>query len=178
MEQDTSSRAEHNKPFIRRALIYDAGELACVYVRSWRESYRKLLPAAVLDGLDVERQQKAWRRDLAPRDPSHTFAACAGEKIVGFCAVGPNRARKSRYLSEMYVLYILRSHQNLGLGRKLFEAGYNDLKARGFGRMEVRVLAKNPANDFYRHMGGQRLGVSGIKMGGRAMNEVSYGWKA
>ena len=163
---------------IRRARLTDAGELACVYVRTWRESYKKLLPASVLDGLDVKRQQKAWRRDLAPRDPSRTFCASEGEKIVGFCAVGPNRARKSQYQSEMYVLYLLRSHQNLGLGRKLFEAGYGDLKVRGFGDMEIRVLAQNPANDFYRHMGGQWLGVSGIKMGGRAMREVSYGWNA
>ena len=63
MEQDAASRAEQNKPLIRRARLTDAGELACVYVRTWRESYKKLLPASVLDGLDVKRQQKAWRRD-------------------------------------------------------------------------------------------------------------------
>ncbi len=163
---------------IRRAHAHDAAELACVYVRSWRQAYAKLLPARVLDGLDVARQTRAWRRDLAPRDPTRVFAACVGEKIVGFCAVGPNRARRATHPGELYVIYLLAGHQGAGLGRALFERGRADLAQRGLGRMLVWVLAGNPATGFYGRMGGRFLAQRPIKMGGRALIEQAYGWDA
>lgn len=43
------------------------------------------------------------------------------------------------------------------LGKKLFEAGIQELKNMGFNKMIVGCLANNPSNDFYKHMGGKLI---------------------
>ena len=72
-------------PAIRPALLADAAAIAEVHVQAWRETYRGLMPDAVLAGLSVEKRVRAWSEMLAagPQAPTILVVEDAG-RIVGF----------------------------------------------------------------------------------------------
>jgi len=43
--------------------------------------------------------------------------------------------------------------------------------------MYLWVLADNPAAGFYRHMGGRELRRKMLEIGGKALEEIAYGWE-
>src|SRR5262249_25571594 len=50
---------------IRRARASDAGTIAQVHVRSWRESYRGIVPDGYLAQMSVAAHERQWRQSLA-----------------------------------------------------------------------------------------------------------------
>lgn len=42
--------------------------------------------------------------------------------------------------------------------------------------MRVWVLENNPAEEFYRRLGGQRVGEKALTMAGQSFTEVTYAW--
>ena len=46
----------------------------------------------------------------------------------------------------------------------------------GFTSMCVWVLARNPAREFYEHLGGVELSSRDIGLGGRQLEEICYLW--
>ena len=49
---------------IRAATVADARAIAEVHVEGWRWGYRDLLPATVLDALDVDEREAWWAANL------------------------------------------------------------------------------------------------------------------
>jgi hypothetical protein len=47
--------------FLRPATPADAAAVAYVHVQAWRETYRGIMPDAVLEGPSVEERARAWR---------------------------------------------------------------------------------------------------------------------
>jgi hypothetical protein len=42
--------------------------------------------------------------------------------------------------------------------------------------MYVWVLRENPSRGFYEHLGGTTLNACEIEIGGKSLEELSYGW--
>lgn len=165
---------------IRVATPADAPAIADVHVASWRSSYAALLDAAYLTSLDVAERTAAWNRRLA--NPAlHTVVALAGEAIVGFSCAGPNRdASASHVRGEVYAIYLREEAKGQGLGRALFAASLDWLRAHRMWPLRVWVFAENPrARAFYAAMGGVLTGEpKKIELAGRAYAEVAYDWLA
>lgn len=47
----------------------------------------------------------------------------------------------------------------------------------GYGSMRVWVLAGNPAEKFYRSLGGVNVAQKPIEIGGAEYQEIAYGWQ-
>jgi hypothetical protein len=86
--------------FIRLATIDDVEHIARVHVQAWRETYRGLVPDAMLDRLSAEDRAVMWRSAFA--DPAKAPALLVVEDvngtIVGFGSAG--RARSDKLQTE------------------------------------------------------------------------------
>jgi GNAT superfamily N-acetyltransferase len=166
---------------IRPAVPDDAATIARVHVASWRSTYRGLLPEDVLANLSVERREEMWRQqtETAEQDPRRGFVLVAeddAERIVGFASAGPDREAASAFDGELYAIYLLEAHQGRGIGRALVDRVVDRFRRQGIRSMRTWVLEGNPAEAFYRRLGGRRTGTQTLTIGNADYLEVAYGW--
>lgn len=156
----------------------DAAAIAEVHVQAWRETYAGLMPATVLDNLDVGQRRKRWKARLTAAEPrySNLVASTAEGAIIGFADGGPRRHETFDYDGELYALYLLAAYQGRGIGRALFTRLVAELRHRDMASMYLWVLADSPTTGFYEHMGGTPLGRDTLEFGGVALKDVAYGW--
>lgn len=168
---------------VRPARPGDAAAVAGIYVESWRSTYAGLLPDRLLAGMRADRRRRRdWERAISrPRRAERIFvaeaAAGAGaRRVVGFAGGGPARRAATGHAGEVYTLYVEDDFHGLGIGRALFSALAAGL-ARDLGpSLVVWVLAGNPARFFYEALGGRPAGRRLGTLGGRAIEELAYGW--
>jgi ribosomal protein S18 acetylase RimI-like enzyme len=156
----------------------DAEALAKVHVRSWRETYRGLLPDAYLARMSEAVFARRFARTLLYPGPDElTLAAADRNGLVGYASGGPSRTGVSGE-GEIATLYLLRRAQGHGLGARLMTDTARAMAARGAKSLMISVLRDNtPARGFYEHLGGiaepprREPGP-----GGQLLYEVSYRW--
>ena len=129
--------------------------------------------------MDRIRHARRWTRQLtlAP-DAEIVLAAEGREGLVGYCGgqIGP--VEGDRRIGEVHTLYLLRSVQGGGLGRRLLHALAKVLRARGAGALRLWVLDGNDqACGFYRRLGGVAAGSRPVSGWGGAFQETAYVWR-
>ena len=134
-----------------------------VHCRAWEETYRGLIPDAVLDSMTPEAVEAAVRAL-----PMETLVAEGPEGLAGFACFLPEArdftARQNT--SEIAALYLLRSAQGHGLGRRLLEAALGRLPPHQ--DIVLYVLDKNRrAIRFYESMG--------FRLTGRTLRQETEG---
>ncbi|WP_421999391.1 GNAT family N-acetyltransferase [Reyranella sp.] len=170
---------------IRRARAGDASAIGRVHVETWQATYAGLLPDSMLTEMSDVRQSAWWQRLLAdPREARGIFVADDPEMgVVGFGSCGPVRDPPERLdgtevrVGEVYTLYVEPDFQNQGLGRRLLDALFRQLRADGCDTAVLWMLADNPTRFFYEGMGGQRVGDRTDTLAGRDVEEVAYAWR-
>ena len=163
---------------IRLATAADAPGIARVHVAVWQTTYRDLLPQAYIDARGYEQRLGLWQRNLGGLHRGLIYVADVHDMVIGFAAAGPARDPSLRCAGELYALYLLAERQRQGIGRRLFITARTALKKKGYPTMMLWVLAGNPACHFYRHLGGQPLARRSEAFGGKALEEIAYGWAA
>ncbi|MEO8566181.1 MAG: GNAT family N-acetyltransferase [Betaproteobacteria bacterium] len=164
---------------IRRAAPRDAEAIARVRIDGWRTSYRGLIPAAYLDGMQVDASTALWDKILtAGPNPASVFVATHGDEVVGFAAA--NMLAEPRYglNAELTAVYLRREFQRVGLGRRLIAAVVDAQRALGATGMIVWVIAGNkPARAFYEALGAELLVEQAFQWDGMDLLEAGYGWR-
>ena len=156
----------------------DAEALARVHVRSWRETYRGLLPDAYLARMSEAAFTRRFRRALTYPGPNEvTLAAAARDGLLGYVQGGPSRAGVADE-AEIATLYVLRAAQGLGAGRRLMIGAARALAAQGARTLAISVLRDNiRARGFYEHLGGEAEPARPERgPGGALLHEVTYRW--
>lgn len=149
----------------------DAGAIAQIHIESWRETYRTIMPDPYLDQLSAEKREQGWKKSLAE---GPVFVALdQTNEIVGFANGGPNRENDATE-GELYALYLLKSHQGQGTGKRLFDHVLEDLRRKGFPSCIVSVLADNPSRHFYERFGGRLVFEQSITRGGKQLIACTY----
>jgi ribosomal protein S18 acetylase RimI-like enzyme len=137
---------------VRPARAEDAGAMARMLVRSWRETYRGLMPDRVLDdpGL-VDTRERFWTAVLVEerfRANRVAVAERAGA-VIGVAMAGPPETPEPGWRVHLYVLYVLAAAHGSGVGAALLDAvvGLDESAA-------LWVADPNPrAQAFYRKHG-------------------------
>ena len=170
---------------IRRAQKSDATAIGRVHVETWQSTYAGLLPDTLLAAMSDVRQSAWWLRLLGdPGQARGVFVADDQEMgVVGFGSCGPVRdlpegldGTETR-VGEVYTLYVEPDFQNIGLGRRLLDALFRQLRADGNDTAVLWMLADNPTRFFYEGMGGARCGKRIDTMAGKDVEEVAYAWR-
>ena len=159
---------------IRVAEVRDAAAIAHVHVQSWLTTYQGIVPQEYLDSLDEAERVPLWQ-DWLTRDISVFVAEIEGE-VVGFAGGGAIRETLQTYDSELYMLYLLKEAQGLGVGKVLLGAVMQSLVEKRYKSMLVWVLEDNPAVQFYQKAGAQHVARKQIEIGGTQLSEAALGW--
>jgi RimJ/RimL family protein N-acetyltransferase len=141
---------------IRDAASSDARAIAEVHVASWRWAYRDDLSATLLDGLSSDDRERQWDEWLTAGEPGRgTLVAVERERIVGFCSFGPSRDDGAmERTAEILTIYLLPEAAGRGIGRDLFGSGVARLRALGYERAMLWVMASNErSRRFYERAG-------------------------
>ncbi len=161
---------------VRIAREIDFHDIAQVYIETWRDSYAGTLPDRVLIDMKKEKLVVSFSQTLQHHSEVLVVAEDIKEGIVGMGSAGRNRDRRSRYLGEVYTLYVHPSHQNKGVGKMLLSHLFKELTKFNIDSSIIWVLAGNPSRFFYEVMGGKMTGIREETLWGTALKEISYGW--
>ena len=144
---------------IRPATVEDAEAMGEVAGRSWEETYRGMIPDAVLDEWLAE-VGASWRKALESRpadSPARAWLAELEGRVVGYATTSPGRdqfAEPPAGSGELTNLYLDPDVVGSGLGRSLYEVAVADLAERGFEPLVVWAFRNNArARGFYERMG-------------------------
>jgi ribosomal protein S18 acetylase RimI-like enzyme len=167
----------------REALPGDAAAIGALHVTSWRETYGDILPHETLKNLSPEERSAMWSAVLSGAVTWNGIAVFLAEtagEIVGFGACGDQRdeALKDRgFDGEFGAIYVLRSHQQVGVGKALMSLMAERLLDQGRTAAALWVLSENvPARAFYERLDGVELGQREEEQSGATLAEVAYGW--
>lgn len=167
---------------IRAAQADDLPQIARLHVASWRESYRGILPEAVMQGLDAGSRETMWRQAMADgsgrRDLvlAERFAKSVGETI-GFASCGEAWDATLGVDGEIEAVYVLNRFQYRGIGTRLMGALGSAMTARGMRSAGLWVARDNlAAVAFYRALGGLVIGTHMRPLAGLSLPVVGIVW--
>ncbi len=161
---------------IREARLENAAGIAKVYVDGWRTTYPGIVSDEYLANMSYEEHVHRWVRILSTSDGFIYVAEDEPGNIVGFIWGGPEHNGDSDYKGELHAIYILKSHQGLGLGRSLTRVLAEKLLEVGIESMIVWVLAANPSRHFYESLRAQFVRRGPYEVGGITLDDLGYGW--
>lgn len=143
---------------IRRSKINDCSAIAHIVTVSWNETYKEIVDKTLLKNLKNNENERV-NNSVAKFDENdnNIFVLEVDKKIVGFINIGKTNYRNYSNCGEIYALYILNSFHGKGLGKKLVEAGIQELKKLNCDKMIIGCLEGNPSNKFYEHIGGIKI---------------------
>ena len=167
---------------IRRATRADSSAIGRVHVETWQSAYAGLLPDEMLANMSDVRHAAMWLQTLSdPREGRGVFVADDEEAgVVGFGSCGPVRDTPEgldgteQRVGEVYLLYVEPDFQNQGVGRRLLDALFRQLRADGFDTAVLWMLADNPTRFFYEGLGGALVGRRTDRMSGTEVEEAAY----
>lgn len=166
---------------IREATLSDAYSIAKVHVDSWKSTYKGIVCDDFLNGLSYENSEVGWKSFIndSERDNKYIYVAVDGEYgIIGFATCGIKRESKDQSMGELYAIYIMKEHQNKGVGRLLFNEVLNKLMELKFNLITIWVLVENnQARRFYELMGGREVKEKDIVIAGETLKEIAYEFK-
>ena len=168
---------------LRSAIPGDAPALGALHVASWRETYAGILPDEMLAGLSADARAAMWADVLGdPLATSGTQIHVAQDEqhLVGFGSCGRQRdggLAGSGFSGEIGALYVLQSHQRLGIGRALMVRMAKALVDAGHHAAALWVLRDNlVARNFYERLGGKVVGEKKEEGPRASLVELAYGW--
>jgi ribosomal protein S18 acetylase RimI-like enzyme len=137
------------------ATAADCNEIGEVHLRSVRQAYRHIYTADILESRSVEQSQVFWRELLAKGEAQLWLARDERSLVAGFAAFGPSRDEgAAASCGEIWAIYVAPERWGQGVGRALCGAAFARLRAGGFTRVTLWVLAENErAIRFYRGVG-------------------------
>jgi GNAT superfamily N-acetyltransferase len=164
-------RAVVSSLLVRPARIEDVAEMARVHVRCWQETYRGLMPDAVLDdpGFPAARE-RMWADVLTGERYRRNRVAVAERdgELAGIAMSGPPEDVTVAWARQLYVLYVYAVHHGTGAGRALLEAVLGPAEP-----VALWVADPNPrAQAFYRKHGFAADGTARFEDGVREIRMV------
>ena len=148
--------------------------MARVNVRCWQETYRGLIPDAVLDDPWLQAaRERFWTAALTDGRYRKNRVAVAERdgELVGIAMSGPPLDDAAAWARQLYVLYVCAADHGTGAGRALLEAVVDPGESAA-----LRVADPNPrAQAFYRKHGFIVEGAARVEGGMREIRMVRDG---
>ena len=156
---------------VRPARVDDVAQMARVNVRCWQETYRGLMPDAVLDdpGFLAARRQ-FWTAALIDERYRENRVAVAERdgQLIGIAMSGPPLDAAAAWARQLYVLYVHAADHGTGAGPALLNAVIDPEESAA-----LWVADPNPrAHAFYRRHGFVADGTTQVEDGVREVRMV------
>jgi RimJ/RimL family protein N-acetyltransferase len=172
---------------IRSAREADAPAMGHVMVDAYLAAHRDQMPAEAW-----AKRAREWTPEVSAHGWARTLRAIAagerlheciyvaveeGGELVGLAIGGPANAEDLPQIGAVFALYVSKSHQGRGLGRRLVQAVTANLAQHGMTALQIGCLAANaPARRFYEAIGGHLVDERLFDEEGVMLPEVVYEW--
>lgn len=139
---------------IRLAREDDCNELAKLKHKVWQTTYRGIYSDDKIDDFDYEKSINSFKK-IINNPEINLYVVEDKEKVIGYMDFGlPFRPFK-KYKQEMGLLYVLKEYQRKGIGKKLFNLAYDNMKKKKIKEFFISCNKYNvSAQKFYEKMGG------------------------
>jgi ribosomal protein S18 acetylase RimI-like enzyme len=163
---------------IRRAEKKDACDIARVRITGWRQSYKDIVPDALLAKLSEEADRQRVEQALSdPANKTLRFVVELDGEIVGMGACGKARDQIDDKRGEVFAIYLLDDAKRQGIGQNFMREMAEQLEANGYTSLQVNVLERNtPARRFYEKLGGKMAKTGVFEYEGFKLPDVTYVW--
>ena len=160
---------------IRWAEKQDANSLGKIHTKSWQVAYQGIIPAEILDNIDVEERIKRFKKAIQ-ENQEETAVLLANNKVVGFITLGENRDGDfGADTGEIWGIYLHPDYYRMGLGTELIKWGIEELSKRGYKKITLWVLKDNiSSRKFYVKNGFVFDGTEGEIKKGKVLKKVRY----
>ena len=160
-------RENHCVALIRLAKTTDARGLAEVRVRGWQVGYEGIVDAGFLAAMSVDQNEERWRGFIGDGVEQIRVAIVDG-RVVGFASSGQYRMTavdgdldEPQTIGELYGFYVHPDSWGTGVANELHDHAIDALRADGWVRLKLWVLADNArARRFYERQGWTADGAS------------------
>lgn len=172
---------------IRDAEPADARALAQIRVASWRMAYAGIVPGAILERMDVARNEEFFAARIATTSGTaegretiaieSDFEPDGSSPVVqGYALIGPCADPDAAGLGEIEAIYLDPSAIGHGLGRVLLDAAVERLRIAKRAAIVLWVLTDNDrARRFYVRSGFEADGaVRMLDFDGVSIEEIRY----
>jgi ribosomal protein S18 acetylase RimI-like enzyme len=160
---------------IRHAMPGDAEAITRVHDVSWRDAYRGIIPGGELERMIARRGPRWWQSAI--ERGSGLFVVEFDHDIIGYLTYGRNRVPLMPYSGEIFEIYLLPEYQGLGFGRRLFNAGRQELAEHGYRSTVVWALADNEkALSFCRRLGSMPIRRAEERFDNNMLTRVAFGF--
>lgn len=156
---------------IRKGNENDARGVVEVNTYTWLTSYKGLIPDEVLENRVKSMDERVLKIANSIREKDNLYIAVDNEKVVGIMTYGKSRNDNYAECGEIYSLYVLDKYQGLGIGKKLFMIGIEELIKNGFNSIILNILDGNKTIAFYEKFGGKKVGSKQDDFGGTKLTE-------
>lgn len=142
---------------IRLATKEDAKNLAILKQKVWNETYRGIYDDDIIDNFNYKEAEETFLSIIDNNKISFYVVESNGE-LVGYMDVGVPIRKFGEYEQEIGLLYLTKDFQKRGIGRELFNLGYNEIKNKGYKEFFISCNKYNiNARKFYERMGGKLI---------------------
>ena len=163
---------------IKELTLEDIPDYVKVNTLAWQESYKGLIADSILDevlnNVEDSIQKQINKFDNDKKNNIKKFVFKVNNEAVGMTGIGKSTYEKYEDIGELYSLYLLNKVKKKEYGKMLFYHDVNELIGLGINSMVIGCLVNNPANNFYKHMGGKLIEVVTKKIKGYNMKENIY----
>jgi len=140
---------------IRKSKLSDCRDIAHIATISWNETYKGIVPDWFLNELKNNEDKRAqYSIEKFNENNNNQLVLVVAGKVVGFANFGKSNHEEYESCGEIFALYIIGEYKGKGYGRKLVNEAIKELKKLGYKKMVIACLKGNPANEFYKHIGG------------------------
>ena len=163
---------------IKELTLEDIPDYVKVNTLAWQESYKGLIADSILEevlnNVEDSIQKQINKFDNDKKNNIKKFVFKVNNEAVGMTGIGKSTYEKYEDIGELYSLYLLNKVKKKEYGKMLFYHDVKELIGLGFNSMVIGCLVNNPANNFYKHMGGKLIEVVTKKIKGYNMKENIY----
>jgi len=144
---------------IRLAVATDCKNLSKLKRLVWESTYRGIYPDEKIDGYDYKKNEERFLEIINNKDVE-LYVVESNDKLVGYMDYGKPYRPFDDYEQEIGLLYLLSDYQRKGIGKKLFQLAYGNIKNKGYNSFFISCNKYNiPAQKFYECMGGKIICV-------------------
>ena len=155
---------------IRNALEKDAKSIVNINITGWNETYKGIFPSEFLEKLEQKRDESIVK--CINKINEYIVCEVNGE-VVGFLRFGKNKKNYSAKYAEIYALYIDSRYKRRGIGKKLLEYTFSNIKD-AYDNVLISTLESNSATKFYEKCGGCKIGTCSFKVDNNEYTEIIY----
>ena len=162
---------------IRTAVPEDVPQVAKVHVESWQRSFAGIAPEDYLNGMSEDRRRDVFAERLSEPSYKLLVAEKPGKGVVGFIDFGRPDFENYGYDARVYSFYLLPEFQRCGVGGRLFETCFEEMRSEGYGSVCLDTLEMSPYREFYHRHGGTIVARDQHKLGDDEYPTVIYAWE-